>query len=140
MTSPIPLVANDTSSSSPTSTPSSTSGTSTASNTLGPDSFITLLTAQLQAQDPLSPMDPDQMVTELTSINTLEQITQIRTDMDTLVGVTPPAQSGTSSNAIAGSNAVMNASSSANASAPFAAKLYSELNATSQLNSNSQSY
>jgi flagellar basal-body rod modification protein FlgD len=54
-------------------------------NELGPDAFITLLTAQLQAQDPLNPMDPNQMVTELTSMNTLQETIQIRQDMDALV-------------------------------------------------------
>jgi flagellar basal-body rod modification protein FlgD len=70
------------------------------SNQLGPNSFITLLTAQLQAQDPLNPMDPNQMVNELTSINTLQQIMQIRVDMDALVG---SVQAGRSSGA-SGSN------------------------------------
>ncbi|MGH9741687.1 MAG: flagellar hook assembly protein FlgD [Candidatus Acidiferrum sp.] len=129
MISPIPMNANDTSTSRATSSPSSSQDT--PSNTLGSDSFITLLTAQLQAQDPLSPMDPDQMVSELTSINTLEQITQIRADMDTLVGANQTGQSGTGSGATAG------ALSSAVSSAPIAAKLYSQLNATSQANSNS---
>ena len=130
MISPIPAAASDTSTSG-TSSPSS-SPQNTPSNTLGPDSFITLLTAQLQAQDPLSPMDPDQMVSELTSINTLEQITQIRTDMDTLVGVTQPGQSGT------GSGAPSAALSSAISSTPVAAKLYSQLNANPQGSSSSQ--
>jgi len=87
MTSPNPIVGAG-------STSTTTSSTQTApSNVLGPDSFITLLTAQLQAQDPLSPMDPDQMVNELTSINTLQQIIQIRTDMDTLVSSIQGGQS-----------------------------------------------
>jgi flagellar basal-body rod modification protein FlgD len=70
-------------------------------NELGPDAFITLLTAQLQAQDPLNPMDPNQMVTELTSMNTLQETIQIRQDMDALVAAgkaaatgTPPAPAG----------------------------------------------
>jgi flagellar basal-body rod modification protein FlgD len=80
MTSPNPVTTNGSSNN------TNTNSTQNASNnTLGPDSFITLLTAQLQAQDPLSPMDPDQMVNELTSINSLQQIIQIRSDTDTLV-------------------------------------------------------
>lgn len=58
---------------------------STPNNQLGANSFITLLTAQLQAQDPLNPLDPNQMVDELTSMNTLQQIIQIRQDMDSLL-------------------------------------------------------
>ena len=51
------------------------------SNTLNGNSFITLLTAQLQAQDPTNPMDPNQMVDELVSINSLQQLIQIQQDL-----------------------------------------------------------
>ena len=75
------------------------SSSSTApSNTLGPNAFITLLTAQLQSQDPLNPMDPNQMVDELTSMNTLQQIIQMRQDLDTLVGTGQSAANGGSTN------------------------------------------
>jgi flagellar basal-body rod modification protein FlgD len=40
--------------------------------------FITLLTAELKAQDPTSPMDPTTMVQQVVSINQLEQLMQIR--------------------------------------------------------------
>jgi flagellar hook assembly protein FlgD len=127
MTSPIPMVANA-SSLSGTGAASNTTQ-STPSNTLGPNSFITLLTAQLQAQDPLSPMDPDQMVNELTSINTLQQLVQIRTDMDTLVGALPSSQSGSGGGA--GSSGATSASS-INSATNAAAKLYSNTNSNSQ--------
>ena len=65
---------------------SSSSPSAPADNGLNANSFITLLTTQLQAQDPLSPMDPSQMVTELTQMNTFEQLLQIRQDMDALLG------------------------------------------------------
>jgi flagellar basal-body rod modification protein FlgD len=83
-------------------TPPSSSSTP-PSNVLGPNAFITLLTAQLQAQDPLNPMDPNQMVDELTSMNTLQQIIQMRQDLDTLVGAGQSAANGgsTGSNAAA---------------------------------------
>jgi flagellar basal-body rod modification protein FlgD len=127
MTSPSPIVG--------TGSTSSTSTTSTPSNTLGPDSFITLLTAQLQAQDPLSPMDPDQMVDELTQINTLEQITQIRTDTDTLAGAITGGQSssGTTGSSGTGGTGTTSSTSSAVSAAPYAARLYSQLNSNSQV-------
>lgn len=79
----------------PASTSPSASATASAAslNELGPNAFITLLTAQLQAQDPLNPMDPNQMVNELTSMNTLQETIQIRQDMDSLVASNskPPA-------------------------------------------------
>ena len=132
MTSPTSLVSNDSTTSGTGST--SSSPQPTASNTLGPNSFITLLTAQLKAQDPLSPMDPDQMVNELTSINSLQQLVQIKADMDTLVGALP---SGQSSNGSTAGN-----SSPAASVAPAAAKLNYQVNSqiNSQLNSNSQSF
>ena len=64
---------------------SSSSNSTTPSNQLDANSFITLLAAQLQAQDPLNPLDPNQMVNELTSMNTLQQTIQIRQDLDALV-------------------------------------------------------
>jgi len=124
MTSPNPIV----SAGSSANTNSSTSSTQNApSNVLGPDSFITLLTAQLQAQDPLSPMDPDQMVDELTSINTLQQIIQIRSDMDTLVSSIQGGQNNSSS-------ATNNAGPSNTSAVSAAAKLYSQVNSSSQFN------
>jgi flagellar basal-body rod modification protein FlgD len=71
-----------------TNTNSSSSPTSLGGG-LDANSFITLLAAQLQAQDPLNPMDPNQMVDELTSMNTLQQTIQIRQDLDTLAGNLP---------------------------------------------------
>jgi len=84
-----------------TSTSSSSQGTSISE--LGPNAFIMLLTAQLQAQDPLNPMDPNQMVNELTSMNTLQETIQIREDLDALAAAAKgsTAGSGTSSNASA---------------------------------------
>ena len=133
MTSPNPIVG----STPPSSTSSSSSSQNAPSNVLGPDSFITLLTAQLQAQDPLSPMDPDQMVDELTSINTLQQIIQIRSDMDTLVSSIQGGQS-TSSSTTTGDISTANSANNAtnNSVVHTAAKFYSQLNS---LNSNSQS-
>lgn len=52
-----------------------------ASGDLGSDTtqtFLTLLMTQLKTQDPLSPMDPKEMVSQLVQFNTLGQIMQIR--------------------------------------------------------------
>ena len=85
---------------------SSSSSTANANNQLGPNSFITLLTAQLQAQDPLNPMDPTQMVNQLTQINSLQQLIQIQTDLQQVLNQTPatappatPAPAGTTQKA-----------------------------------------
>ena len=66
----------------------SNAGSSAAapSNSLNANSFITLLTTELQAQDPLNPLDPTQFVDQLTSLNSLQQLIQIRQDLDSLNG------------------------------------------------------
>jgi flagellar basal-body rod modification protein FlgD len=89
MTSPNPIFNNTTPP--PNTQLTSPSGsTSGSNNQLGPNSFITLLTAQLQAQDPMNPMDPSQMVDQLTGINSLQQLIQIQSDLQTALNL-PPA-------------------------------------------------
>lgn len=73
----------------PPATSTQLPASSSSNNQLGPNSFITLLTAQLQAQDPLNPMDPSQMVDQLTQINSLQQLVQIQTDLQQVLGETP---------------------------------------------------
>lgn len=58
----------------------------TKTSPLGADTtqtFLTLLMTQLKTQDPLSPMDPKEMVTQLVQFNTLGQIMQIRELLET---------------------------------------------------------
>jgi len=147
MTSVNPIFNNPAATSSTSS--ASSSAQNAASNVLGPNAFITLLTAQLQAQDPLNPLDPNQMVDELTSMNTLQETIQIRQDLDTLAaaaqsapgGSTGSAASGASSNTVAStsqgpaSNTLAAALSSISVSpaANSVAALYSRLNSQSQL-------
>jgi flagellar basal-body rod modification protein FlgD len=47
----------------------------TGPNSLGPDSFLRLLIAQLQTQDPLSPMDTQGMISQLA---TMEMVAESR--------------------------------------------------------------
>ncbi len=89
MTSPNPIV-NSLTPPSDTQLDPSSSSTTDSNNQLGPNSFITLLTAQLQAQDPLNPMDPSQMVDQLTEINSLQQLIQIQSDLQQALNL-PPA-------------------------------------------------
>jgi flagellar basal-body rod modification protein FlgD len=75
-----------------TATSSTNSASASApSNLLNANSFITLLTAQLQAQDPLNPLDPNQMMDELVSMNSLQQLIGIKQDLDNLGGANPPS-------------------------------------------------
>jgi flagellar basal-body rod modification protein FlgD len=49
---------------------------SSSKDTLGPDSFLKLMMTQLQSQDPLSPSDPTQYLSELAQFTSVEQMTQ----------------------------------------------------------------
>lgn len=80
-----------------TSTNSSSSTATTIDNTLDANSFITLLTTELQSQDPTNPIDPTQFVDQLTDLNSLQELIQIRSDLDSLVGDTTAAASGSES-------------------------------------------
>jgi flagellar basal-body rod modification protein FlgD len=50
--------------------------------------FITLLTAELKAQDPISPLDPNEMVGQIVSLSQLDQLIQIH---NVLQGSSTPA-------------------------------------------------
>ncbi len=64
-----------TSSTNVTATSSQGSGAPTGLN----DMFMQLLVAQLKSQDPISPMDPTQFVGQLVDLNSLSELTKIRT-------------------------------------------------------------
>lgn len=49
-----------------------------AGMTTSSDMFLKLLTTQLRAQDPISPMNPNEFVGQLVQFNTLGQIMEIR--------------------------------------------------------------
>lgn len=83
------VLTNNTTPSPATQLPASSNSTTSSNNELDPNSFITLLTAQLQAQDPLNPMDPSQMVDQLTQINSLQQLIQIQSDLQQVLNQAP---------------------------------------------------
>jgi flagellar basal-body rod modification protein FlgD len=63
--------------------------TSTTPNAPAPGSaqqmqsqFLQLLVAQLKGQNPLDPQDPTAFVTQLAQFSSLEQLVNIRTDLD----------------------------------------------------------
>lgn len=72
-----PVVAHATSANSTNTTSSSTSSFTNE------QTFLQLLVAQIQNQDPMSPTDSTQFVTQLAQFSSLEQLIGIKQDLDT---------------------------------------------------------
>lgn len=68
-----------------TTTSTATSASATAQNQLGVDynNFLKLLTAQIQNQDPLQPMDSTQFVSQLAQLSQVEQAVQTNSNLET---------------------------------------------------------
>jgi flagellar basal-body rod modification protein FlgD len=71
--------------------------------------FLKLLTTQLQHQDPLSPMDPNQFTQELVQFSSVEQQIQMNTGLSTLISLQQNAQT-TSALGFLGHTVVINGS------------------------------
>jgi flagellar basal-body rod modification protein FlgD len=67
------------------STTTPTTATATGSSALGENSFLQLLTAQLQNQDPLDPTSDSDFVGELAQFSSVEQLTSANTTLQQLV-------------------------------------------------------
>ena len=84
---------------SPNTTSSSNSATDAADQ--AQSTFISLLVTELQSQDPTQPMDPTAMVSQMFSMNQLEQLININQTLTTAFG---PLTGGTADGAaVAGS-------------------------------------
>jgi flagellar hook assembly protein FlgD len=74
-----------------TSASSSTSTTTDPTSSLANEStFLKLLMAQVQNQDPMNPTDSTQFMGQLVSFSQLEQLLGINQGVQTLVSNTPP--------------------------------------------------
>lgn len=78
------------------STPGSTAGNSAAPSSSSPaniqNQFLQLMVAELQNQDPTNPADPTQFLTQLTQINSVEQLVQANQTLTSIqTALTPPA-------------------------------------------------
>jgi flagellar basal-body rod modification protein FlgD len=60
-----------------------------AANLASESTFLQLLVAQLQNQDPSQPADGTQFVTELAQFTTLSEDTESASDLDTIVATLP---------------------------------------------------
>ena len=62
---------------------------------LNQQQFLTLFIAQLQNQDPLAPMEPEQLTAQLAQLSSLEQLTGINDRLDALTAATVGSQATT---------------------------------------------
>ena len=58
--------------------------TRTSNETISQDEFLKLFVAQLQHQDPLSPLEPNELTSQLAQFSSLEQLTGVNTRLDAL--------------------------------------------------------
>lgn len=73
----------------PTPTAPTTSGAQSAATLSGNfDTFLTILTAQIQNQDPLEPMDSTQFTEQLVQFSGVEQQIAVNTKLETLIAAT----------------------------------------------------
>ena len=98
VTNALPIKPLDSTTATSGSTSSSQSSTYSLGDELSTSSFMTLLSAELQNQDPTSPMDPTAFVSQLVQLNELQSTMQIQQAVTQLVGLmTTNQSSGTSS-------------------------------------------
>jgi len=76
-----------------TTTPTTNSSNAAGSSDITSNDFLTLLVSELKNQDPTQPTDPNQYITQLAQVNSLQQLISINQGIGTLNG----AISGTSS-------------------------------------------
>jgi flagellar basal-body rod modification protein FlgD len=69
----------------------------TGDHQLGKDDFMKLLVAQLKNQDPNNPVDTKEMVTQLSQLTSVEQLTQMSSKLDTLTAATNSSAANSSS-------------------------------------------
>ncbi|MEN6521598.1 MAG: flagellar hook capping FlgD N-terminal domain-containing protein [Armatimonadota bacterium] len=66
------------------SSSTTTSTSSSSSSSLDKEAFLKLLTTQLQYQDPLSPMDNTEYIAQLAQFSSLEQMTNVSSNLESI--------------------------------------------------------
>src|ERR1700726_4094211 len=75
------------------------------------NSFLTLLTTQLQNQDPLSPLDTNQFTQQLVEFASVQQQVDMNTNMQTLISLQQTSEASSAMQLI-GANVTLNGTSS----------------------------
>jgi flagellar basal-body rod modification protein FlgD len=105
MVGPFQALAANAAAANASGSPNSSGSGSAPSNQLTGNSFITLLTAQLKAQDPLNPIDPTTFVTQLVQFNQLQQLIDIKQTLSTAAGSPAAASNAAQTNLSPGAGA-----------------------------------
>ncbi len=114
----LPVLGSTTSATTAAGSSTSTTGTTTtaptASQTIAGnyDTFLQLLTTQLQNQDPLSPLDTNQFTQQLVEFASVEQQINMNTNLQTLISMQQTSEATTALQLI-GSTVTVNSSSAA---------------------------
>ncbi len=113
---PVQATPKDATTSASGSTSGNSSGAANDSSDITANDFLTLLVSELQNQDPTQPTDPNQYITQLAQVNSLQQLISINQGIGTLDGAVaaPSSDPSSSSGSGASPNAVA-AVASANA-------------------------
>jgi flagellar basal-body rod modification protein FlgD len=84
----------------PTAAPADASGdtgsSSSSSATISSSDFLTLLVTEMQNQDPTADTDPNEYITQLVQVNSLEELISINQDLSTALGTSTTTPSGSS--------------------------------------------
>src|SRR5580658_5260093 len=92
-TSAIAQLANSTSSSSNSSSTAGAAGTNASQQLAGNfDTFLQLLTTQLQNQNPLDPLDTNQFTQQLVEFASVEQQINTNTNLQTMISLQPATE------------------------------------------------
>src|ERR1700712_246850 len=78
-------VASTTSTTASSTTAAAASTATAAASTVGYNSFLQLLVQEMKNQDPTSPSDPTQYLSQLASFSNVEQAIQTNSKLDTLL-------------------------------------------------------
>ena len=87
-----PRAATSGTTSSTTNTSSTSSAATGSSATITANDFLTLLVAEMKNQDPTQPTDPNEYISQMVDVNSLQQLIGINsgiTSLDTAAGATP---------------------------------------------------
>jgi flagellar basal-body rod modification protein FlgD len=84
------------------STSSTASSTSANSTTITADDFLTLLVAEMKNQDPTQPTDPNQYITQMVDVNSLQQLIGINQGVTSLDSAAGASTGSTASSSVSG--------------------------------------